>query len=64
MKHSMNRTLAAALIATAAGLIAWFLGFARMIWPAHPQITAFLITVAVGIVVNQTWPADPGREPL
>jgi len=64
MKTSMNATLAATLIATAAGLIAWFFGFARDIWPAHPQLAAFLITVVVGIVVNQTWPSNSGQRSI
>ena len=61
MKTSMNSTLAATLIATAVGVGAWFFGVAKEIWPVHPQIAAFLITIVAGIVVKQLWPADFGR---
>jgi len=58
----MNATLAATLIATAAGLGAWFLGGAKLIWPAHPQISAFLISVVASIVIKQLWPLGSGQE--
>jgi len=56
MKPSMSSTLAATLIGTAAGLGAWLFGIAKAIWPAHSQVCTFLITLAVCIVVKQTWP--------
>jgi len=62
MRANMNSTLAATLIATAAGVGVWFFGLAKTIWPAHPQIAAFLVTVVAGIVVKQTWPAEYGRK--
>ena len=62
MKASTNSALAATLIATAAGVGAWFFGVAKVIWPAHPQIAAFVITIVAGIVVKQTWPVDDGQK--
>ncbi len=62
MKASTSSTLAATLIATAAGLGVWFFGFAKAIWPTHPQIAAFVITIVVGVVVNQIWPVDVGQK--
>jgi hypothetical protein len=62
MKSSTNSTLAATLIATAAGVGAWLFGVAKLIWPAHPQIAALLITIVVSIVVKQTWPVDDGQK--
>ena len=56
MKASTNSPLAATLIATAAGLGAWFFGLAKAIWPAHPQIAALVITIVVSVVVKQIWP--------
>jgi hypothetical protein len=56
MKASMNSTLAATLIATAAGVGAWLFGLAKAIWPAHPQIAALVITIVVSVVVKQIWP--------
>jgi hypothetical protein len=63
MKASTNSTLAATLIATAAGVGAWLFGLAGAIWPAHPQLAAFAITIVVSIVVKQIWPSiSAGRE--
>jgi len=62
MRASTNSTLAATLIATAAGVGAWFCGFAKAIWPAHPQIAAFVITIVVSVVVKQIWPVDVGQK--
>jgi hypothetical protein len=63
MKASMSSTLAATLIATAAGVGAWFFGFAKAIWPAHPQLAAFVITVVVSVVVAKVWPAAVEQPP-
>ncbi len=62
MTAQMNTTLAATFIATAAGIIAWFSGLSRAMWPAHPQLGAFLITVFTGIVVTQLWPTITGQR--
>ena len=62
MTASMNSTLAATLIATAAGVGSWLLGLAHAIWPNHPQIAAFGITILVSIVVKQMWRADAGQK--
>ncbi len=62
MIANRNSTLAATLIATAAGVGVWFFGLAKAIWPAHPQIAAFLVTVVASIVVKQTWPAEYARK--
>jgi len=62
MKASTNSTLAATLIATAAGVGAWLFGLANAIWPAHPQIAALVITIVVSVVVKQIWPAGQKRS--
>ena len=62
MKTSMGSTLAATLIATAAGIGVWFFGVSKAIWPSHPQIAAFVITIVVGVVVKQIWPVDVGQK--
>jgi hypothetical protein len=61
MKASISRTLAATVIASAAGTAAWFFGVAARIWPAHPQICAILITIVVSIAVTQFWPTNHPR---
>jgi hypothetical protein len=62
MKASTNSTLAATLIATAAGFGAWFFGLAGVIWPAHPQMAAFAITIVLSVVVKQIWPVNIGPK--
>ena len=62
MKASTSSTLAATLIATAAGIGAWLFGIAKAIWPAHPQIAVFAITIVVYIVVKQLWPVDASEK--
>jgi hypothetical protein len=62
MNPSMNSTLAATLIATAAGLGVWLSGLTKAVWPAHPQIAAILITIAVSILVKMLWPANAGQK--
>ncbi len=57
MKSAKSSTIAATLIATAAGLISWLSGLAHAMWPAHPQLGILLITVFTGIVVSVLWPA-------
>jgi hypothetical protein len=62
MKSPTNSTLAATLIATAAGVGAWLFGVAEAIWPSHPQIAAFVITIVAGVVVKQFWPVHAGQK--
>ena len=62
VKASTNGTLAAALIATAAGVGAWLFGLANAIWPAHPQIAAIAITIVVSIAVKRIWPVDAAQN--
>jgi hypothetical protein len=64
MKASTKSTLAASLIATVAGVGALLFGFAKAIWPIHPQLAAFVITIVVSIVVKQIWPADVGQKKI
>jgi membrane protein YdbS with pleckstrin-like domain len=59
---SVRSTLAATLIATAVGVGVWFFGIARVIWPAHPQVAALLITVVASIVVKRLWSDDSDRR--
>lgn len=57
MNSQLSTTLAATLIATAAGTASWYFGIARAMWPAHPQLGILLITVFTGIVTSILWPA-------
>lgn len=49
-------TLIASLIGTAVGFWAWKLNLTRMVWPEHPQLAGFFLTIVATIVVQQTWP--------
>jgi len=48
--------LIASLIGTAAGLGAWIFGLGQIIWPTHPQLASFLLTVFTTIVIQIAWP--------
>jgi hypothetical protein len=52
---TLKISLIATLIATAAGFSAWEFGLARRIWPAHPQMAAFLLTLIIAIAVQIAW---------
>jgi hypothetical protein len=52
---SLKVSLIASLIGTAVGLAAWVLGLGKIIWPDHPQIASFLLTLVVTIIVELTW---------
>ena len=56
------KTLKISVVATIAATLAWWLGFARSIWPAHPQVAAFLLALVICIVLQFTWP-EPDRHP-
>ncbi len=59
---TLKATLAATLIATAAGWGAWELGIAQKVWPDHPQLFDFLLVLATGIVVQIAWPRLMGWQ--
>lgn len=53
--------LIATLIGTAVGFWAWKLNFTGMLWPAHPQLAGFFITLVATIVVQLTWPTNKSK---
>ena len=53
---TLRVSLIASCIGTAAGVGAWAFGLTRTMWPAHPQLAGFLLTVVTTIVVQATWP--------
>jgi len=53
-------TLKASLVASVIGTGAWMLGLTRAIWPAHPQLAAFLLTILATVVLVYIWP-DPQK---
>ena len=54
---TLKLSLIASLIGTAVGLGSWVLGLGRIMWPAHPQMASFLLTLVTTIAIQITWPA-------
>jgi hypothetical protein len=48
---TLKVSLIASLIGTAVGLGSWVFGLGRIVWPAHPQIASFLLTLVTTIVI-------------
>jgi hypothetical protein len=53
---TLKVSLIASLIGTAVGLGAWVFGLGQIIWPAHPQVASFLLTLVTTIVIQIAWP--------
>jgi hypothetical protein len=53
---TLKVSLIASLIGTAVGLGPWMFGLGRIIWPAHPQMASFLLTLVTTIVIQVSWP--------
>ena len=61
---SLKTSLIASLIGTAAGFGAWEFRIAQRMWPEHPQMADFLLTLVTAIVVQIAWPRimDEGKR--
>jgi hypothetical protein len=55
---TLKITMIATVIGTAVGLATWFFGLGQTIWPGHPQLASFLLTIVTTIVIQMTWPKD------
>ncbi len=53
---TMKASLIASLIGTVVGLGSWMFGLGRIMWPAHPQMACFLLTLVTTIVIQIAWP--------
>jgi hypothetical protein len=53
---TLKISLIASCIGTAVGLGAWIFGLGQIIWPAHPQMACFLLTLVTTIVIQVAWP--------
>ena len=56
MRTDAKTTLIASLIGSGAGTAAWFYGIADRLWPAHPQVAIFLLTIASTVIAMAMWP--------
>jgi len=50
------KALKVSLLATAFGTLVWLAGLAQRIWPRHPLIFVFLLTLATYAVFMLLWP--------
>jgi hypothetical protein len=51
-KISLKTTLIATLIGTAVGIWTLQLGVGRALWPGHPQLMAFVLTLIACVVAK------------
>ena len=62
MNTSWKVTLIATLIASAVSTWFYYLGLTRMLGSAHPQMAAFLITLAATLAVQIFRPANLPKQ--
>ena len=62
MKPSGKVTLFASLIGSAVGTGAWLFGIGDSIWPNHPQLAVFFLTIVCTAVLMYTWPDDSAAK--
>jgi hypothetical protein len=55
------RTLRASLLASLVATVAWALGLMREIWPAHPMLALFLLTIGATAALYYILP-DPRKR--
>ncbi|HEY6768525.1 MAG TPA: hypothetical protein VI386_27520 [Candidatus Sulfotelmatobacter sp.] len=53
---TLRVSLIASMIGTAVGLGSWVFGLGNRIWPLHPQMASFLLTLVTTIVIQISWP--------
>ena len=59
---TLTKTAAISLVATLAAILAWHFRVPQKIWPAHPQLAAFLLAFVLCIVLQIVW-TDPEPKP-
>lgn len=55
------KTLKASLLASAIGTGAWMLGLTHKMWPAHPQLAVFFVTLGATAILMYVWP-EPQKQ--
>lgn len=50
MKVSSKTTLKASLVGSSVGIVGWLMGAGDLMWPNHPQIAMFFLTLIVTVV--------------
>jgi len=56
--RTLKITIIATLIATAVSFWAAGLGLTHRMWPEHPQLAGFFLTLVACIVVQVAWPKE------
>jgi hypothetical protein len=56
--RTLKISLIASLIATVVSFWMGQLGIMQRLWPEHPQLAGFFITLVTCIVVQIAWPAE------
>ena len=56
------KTLKISLAATIAAMLAWWLGIAERIWPAHPQLAVFLLALVLCLILQFAWQEQDGKR--
>lgn len=55
---TLKITVIATLLGTAVGFWAWYLDLTKMVWPRHPGLAGFFLTLIATIAVQIAWPKD------
>jgi hypothetical protein len=53
----MQSVAKATIFATLVGTGAWLIGLSRMLWPAHPMLATFVLTIFAYALARWTWPS-------
>ena len=56
--RTLKITLTATVIATVVSFWAGGLGLTQKLWPEHPQLAGFLLTLVTCVVVQLVWPEE------
>jgi hypothetical protein len=58
---TLKVTLVATVVGTVVGTWAWWSGIGHKMWPGHPNLACFLLTLGSTIAATILWPyfADP-----
>ena len=62
MKLWGNGTLLASLIGTFAGITAWHFRIGEKIWPRHPQLALFFLTLILTVVMTRVLSLDEASK--
>jgi hypothetical protein len=57
------RALKISVVATIAALVAWQLRIPQKIWPTHPGLADFLLTLIITLLVQFTWSNEKKSKP-